>query len=77
VTFNGILNQHIEINEIKMEDIGNYCCYGYDERKDSKFLACFTLALLGNHTKIGIYFILRVIYQHHIIENGSHISLTG
>jgi len=44
----GMLNQHIEINEIKKENIGIYCCYGHDETNNSYFLACTNLVLLGN-----------------------------
>ena len=49
VKTSGILNQHLEINEISMDDTGKYCCYGYDQEHNSNFLACSTVALLGKN----------------------------
>ena len=40
VRTSGILNQHIEINKIQIDNIGTYCCYGYDKENNYKFVAC-------------------------------------
>ena len=52
----GTLNQHFEIDQISMDDIGMYCCYGYDEEYNNSFLACSNVALLGKNHCAAIKF---------------------
>jgi len=47
VNTTGKLSQYLEIQEIHLENIGNYCCYGHEETNGITFLACSILALLG------------------------------
>ena len=50
VMTSGTLNQHLEIDLMSIDDIGRYCCYGYEEEHNNSFLACSKVALLGkNH----------------------------
>ena len=47
VKTSGILNEHLEINNICMDNIETYCCYGYNQTNDHHFVACSIVAFLG------------------------------